>query len=412
MSKNMFEDLRKQIQDLHEQGLYKSERVLRGPQQAHINILPPEAAVEAAVERGAKPEAGHEVTNFCANNYLGLSNHPEIIEAAHRMMERRGYGLSSVRFICGTQDTHKELEAAVSRFLGTEDTLLYAACFDANGGLFEPLLGSEDAIVSDELNHASIIDAVRLCKAERYRYRHADMASLEEQLVAAKNARYRVVATDGVFSMDGDIAPLPEIVELAERYDALVMVDDSHATGYIGPNGRGSHEHFGLHGKIDLITTTFGKALGGASGGCTSGKREIIEYLRQRSRPYLFSNTLAPAVVGGTLRALELVEKDTGLKRKLEENIRRFRTAISQVGLDVLEGPTAIVPVMIYDEPTAVSMADRLLEKGIYVIGFTYPVVPKGKARIRVQVSAAHSAEDIDRAVNAFEEAARESGLL
>jgi glycine C-acetyltransferase len=327
-------------------------------------------------------------------------------------MQRRGYGLSSVRFICGTHDAHKALEEAVSRFLGTEDTLLYAACFDANGGVFEPLLGPEDAIISDELNHASIIDGVRLCKARRLRYRHADMASLEEQLRAAQDARYRIVATDGVFSMDGDIAPLPGIVELAGRYDALTMVDDCHATGYLGATGRGTAEYYGLEGKIDIITTTFGKALGGASGGCTSGRREIIELLRQRSRPYLFSNTLAPAIVGGTLRALELIESDTSLKERLEANVKRFRAGISQVGLDVLEGHTAIVPVMIYDEPTAVKMADLLLEKGIYVIGFTYPVVPKGTARIRVQLSAAHGEADIDRAVSAFAEAGRELGLV
>jgi glycine C-acetyltransferase len=396
----MLADIRSTVEELHEQGLYKSERIITTPQQARISVAPP----------GGGPE--REVINFCANNYLGLSNHPDIIAAAGDMMQRRGYGLSSVRFICGTHDAHKALEEAVSRFLGTEDTLLYAACFDANGGVFEPLLGPEDAIISDELNHASIIDGVRLCKARRLRYRHADMASLEEQLRAAQDARYRIVATDGVFSMDGDIAPLPGIVELAGRYDALTMVDDCHATGYLGATGRGTAEYYGLEGKIDIITTTFGKALGGASGGCTSGRREIIELLRQRSRPYLFSNTLAPAIVGGTLRALELIESDTSLKERLEANVKRFRAGISQVGLDVLEGPTAIVPVMIYDEPTAVKMADLLLEKGIYVIGFTYPVVPKGTARIRVQLSAAHGEADIDRAVSAFAEAGRELGLV
>ena len=400
MSKNMLDDIRETIADLREQGLYKSERVLHGPQQAHIQVARDDA------ESGSR-----EVINFCANNYLGLSNHPAIVAAASQMMQDRGYGLSSVRFICGTQDSHKELEAAVTRFLGTEDSLLYAAAFDANGGVFEPLLGPEDAIISDELNHASIIDGVRLCKAARYRYAHADAASLEEQLQAAAGARYRIIATDGVFSMDGDIAPLPEIVALAERYDALTMVDDCHATGYIGASGRGTAEYFGLEGRIDIITTTFGKALGGASGGCTSGRREIIELLRQRSRPYLFSNTLAPAIVGGSLAAIRVLEADLSFKEKLERNVTRFRSGIARVGLDVLDRPTAIVPVMVYDEPTAVQMADLLLEKGIYVIGFTYPVVPRGTARIRVQLSAAHSDDDIDRAIEAFAEAAGELEL-
>ena len=397
MSRRMLEDITKTLEELESQGLYKEERVITSPQSAEIRVTTP---------------GSREVINFCANNYLGLSNHPEIVEAAAEMMKKRGYGLSSVRFICGTQDTHKELEAAVSRFLGTEDTILYAAAFDANGGVFEPLLGKEDAIISDELNHASIIDGVRLCKAARYRYKHGDMDSLREQLEAAKDARYRVIATDGVFSMDGDIAPLPEIVELAEEYDALTMVDDCHATGYIGETGRGTWEHFGLRGKIDIITTTFGKALGGASGGCTSGRKEIIEILRQRSRPYLFSNTLAPAIVGGTLKALELIETDRSLKEKLEANVRRFRGGVSEIGLDVLQGPTAIVPVMLYDESTAVKMAEMLLEEGIYVIGFTYPVVPKGKARIRVQLSAAHTEEQIHRALKAFEKATKTLGLV
>jgi glycine C-acetyltransferase len=415
MSKNMLADIRSTISQLHEQGLYKSERVITTPQQSRIRVAPPPSegdAPGADAAAGAADAAGREVINFCANNYLGLSNHPAIIAGAKEMMDARGYGLSSVRFICGTQDAHKELEAAVSRFLGTEDTILYAACFDANGGVFEPLLGPDDAIISDELNHASIIDGVRLCKAKRLRYAHADMGSLEEQLRAARDARYRIIATDGVFSMDGDIAPLPGIVELAERYDALTMVDDCHATGYLGATGRGTAEYFGLEGKIDIITTTFGKALGGASGGCTSGRREIIELLRQRSRPYLFSNTLAPSIVGGTLRAIELIEEDTTLKERLDANVTRFRGAITKVGLDVLERPSAIVPVMVYDEPTAVKMADLLLEKGIYVIGFTYPVVPTGTARIRVQLSAAHSDEDIDRAVAAFAEVARELELV
>ncbi|MFP4301611.1 MAG: glycine C-acetyltransferase [Spirochaetaceae bacterium] len=399
MSRKMLEHITRTLGELESQGLYKQERIIASPQSAEISVR----------TSGSEPR---EVVNFCANNYLGLSNHPKIVKAASEMMERRGYGLSSVRFICGTQDTHKELEAAISRFLGTEDTILYAAAFDANGGVFEPLLGKEDAIISDELNHASIIDGVRLCKAARYRYKHADMDSLREQLEAAKDARYRLIATDGVFSMDGDMAPLPRIVELAEEYDALTMVDDCHATGYIGETGRGTWEHFGLQGKIDIITTTFGKALGGASGGCTSGRKEIIEMLRQRSRPYLFSNTLAPAIVGGTLKALELIETDRSLKEKLEANVRRFREGVTRIGLDVLQGPTAIVPVMLYDEPTAVKMAEMLLEEGIYVIGFTYPVVPKRKARIRVQLSAAHSEEQIDRAVTAFEKAARTLELL
>ncbi|MFP4330300.1 MAG: glycine C-acetyltransferase [Alkalispirochaetaceae bacterium] len=400
MSRRMLEDIAQTLEELEEQGLYKRERVITSPQSAQIDV-----AGRAGVG-GAR-----EVINFCANNYLGLSNHPEILRGAAETMERRGYGLSSVRFICGTQDIHKELEQSVSRFLGTEETILYAACFDANGGVFEPLLGPQDAIISDELNHASIIDGVRLCKAARYRYRHADMDSLREQLEAAGDARYRLIATDGVFSMDGDIAPLDKIVSLAREYDALVMVDDCHATGYIGPTGRGTWEHFGLEGEIDIITTTFGKALGGASGGCTSGRRQIIEILRQRSRPYLFSNTLAPAIVGGTLKAIELIEADRSLKERLEARVERFRTGVTSIGLDVLPGPTAIVPVMLYDEPTAVGMADALLKKGIYVIGFTYPVVPRGKARIRVQISAAHSEAQIDRALEAFREAAEELGL-
>lgn len=447
MSKRMLDDIEATLAQIRQAGLFKEERLITSPQSAHISVTDGASRASAADEvprgsgadevpggsggsasqegraaaEGRAPSEGHaaaegrapaEVINFCANNYLGLSDNPEIIEAASKMMRARGYGLSSVRFICGTQDVHKELEREMSRFLGTEETILYAATFDANGGLFEPLLGPDDAIISDALNHASIIDGVRLCKAQRFRYTHADMSSLEEQLQAASNARYRVIATDGVFSMDGDVAPLPEIVELSRRYDALTMVDDCHATGYLGASGRGTPESFGLTGEIDIITTTFGKALGGASGGCTSGRREIIELLRQRSRPYLFSNTLAPAVVGGTLKALEIARRDMSLKERLEENTRLFRSEIGKVGLDVPEGPTAIVPVMIYDEPTAVKMANSLLEKGIYVIGFTYPVVPKGTARIRVQLSAAHSRDDIHRAVTAFKEAAQELRLV
>lgn len=407
MSRNLLKDLTKTLEELEAQGLYKKERIITSPQSAEIRV----AAAGPNSESPPSQKGTREVINFCANNYLGLSNHPEIIKAASQMMVERGYGLSSVRFICGTQDIHKELEAAASRFLGTEDSILYAAAFDANGGVFEPLLGKEDAIISDELNHASIIDGVRLCKAGRYRYKHGDLDSLREQLEAAKEARYRIIATDGVFSMDGDIAPLPGIVELAEEYDALTMVDDCHATGYIGHTGRGTAEYFGLQGRIDIITTTFGKALGGASGGCTSGRKAIIEILRQRSRPYLFSNTLAPAIVGGTLKAIDLLERDTSLKERLEKNVHRFRSGVTKIGLDVMEGPTAIVPVMLYDEPTAVKMADKLLEEGIYVIGFTYPVVPKGKARIRVQLSAAHTEEQIDRALAAFRKIAGELGL-
>ncbi len=395
MSKNIINDLKGQFNELKDQGLFKEERIITSPQSADIEV-----------------STGKEVLNFCANNYLGLSNHPEVIKSAQETMEQWGYGLSSVRFICGTQQIHKELEKKVSAFLNTEDTILYAACFDANGGIFEPLLGAESAIISDELNHASIIDGVRLCKAARFRYRHSDMEELEDCLRQAQSSKYRIIATDGVFSMDGDIAKLIEICDLAEQYDALVMVDDSHATGYIGKTGRGTYEHFGLEKKIDLITTTFGKALGGAMGGCTSGRRELIEMLRQRSRPYLFSNSLAPAIVGGTLKVLEMLTESTELQDKVTKNASYFRTKMLDAGFTIVPGDTAIVPVMLYDEPLALKMADLMLEEGIYVIGFAYTVVPKGKARIRVQLSAAHEKEHLDKAVSAFIKVGKELNVI
>ena len=385
MSKKILEDLKNQFEKLKGEGLYKNERIITSSQSAEITI-----------------SGGSKVLNFCANNYLGLSNNPDVIKAARETMEQWGYGLSSVRFICGTQQLHKELEQKVSEFLKTEDTILYAACFDANGGVFEPLLGAESAIISDELNHASIIDGVRLCKAARYRYKHSDMAELEKCLQESQGSKYRIIATDGVFSMDGDIARLPEICALADKYDALVMVDDSHATGYIGKQGRGTFEHFGLEDKVDLITTTFGKALGGAMGGCTSGRKELIEMLRQRSRPYLFSNSLAPAIAGGTLKVLEMLSASTTLQKKTMVNANYFRQKMLDAGFTIVPGDTAIVPVMLYSEPLALKMADLMLNEGIYVIGFAYPVVPKGKARIRVQLSAAHEKEDLDKAIEAF----------
>lgn len=379
------QDLSQTLLELKEQGLYKTERIITSSQSSQISV------------------AGNQlVLNFCANNYLGLANHPEIVKAAQETMNTWGFGLSSVRFICGTQQIHKELEHKMSEFLGTEDTILYCAAFDANGGIFEPLLGDDSTIISDELNHASIIDGVRLCKAQRARYKHSDMAELETCLKEAQSSKYRLVVTDGVFSMDGDLARLPEIVQLCEKYDALVMVDDSHASGYIGKTGRGTAEHFGLLGKIDIITTTFGKALGGGNGGCTSGKKEIIEMLRQRSRPYLFSNTLAPATVGATLKVLELLTESAELPGRTMENANYFRGKMEAAGFDLVKGTTAIVPVMLYDAPLAVKFADELLKEGIYVIGFVFPVVPKGKARIRVQLSAAHTKEQIDQAVDAF----------
>ncbi|HNX79167.1 MAG TPA: glycine C-acetyltransferase [Prolixibacteraceae bacterium] len=373
------------LESLKEQGLYKTERIITSAQGAEITLA-----------------SGERALNFCANNYLGLANHPDVVKAAQEMMKQWGFGLSSVRFICGTQQIHKTLEERVSRFLGTEDTILYCAAFDANGGVFEPLLGEDCAIISDALNHASIIDGVRLCKAQRFRYAHSDMAELEKCLQEAQQAAYRVVVTDGVFSMDGDICKLPEIVALCEKYESLVMVDDSHATGYIGPTGRGTAEYYGLTGKVDIITTTFGKAMGGGNGGCTSGRKEIIEWLRQRSRPYLFSNTLAPATVGATLKAIDLLEESPALPNSVMVKAKRFREGMEAAGFDLVRGNTAIIPVMIYDEPKAISFADELLKEGIYVIGFVFPVVPRGKARIRVQISAAHSEEQIDRAIEAF----------
>jgi glycine C-acetyltransferase len=389
------QELQQTLAELKEEGLYKSERVLASPQSGTIEV-----------------GQGRRVINFCANNYLGLADNPDIVKAAQQTMQEWGYGLSSVRFICGTQQIHKDLEKKVSQFLGTEDTLLYAACFDANGGVFEPLIGPEDAIISDALNHASIIDGVRLTKSQRYRYAHSDMDDLERVLQEAEAAPRRIICTDGVFSMDGDIARLNKICDLADRYAALVLVDDSHATGYIGPGGKGTPAYYGVQERVDIITTTFGKALGGASGGCTSGRKEIIEMLRQRSRPYLFSNTLAPAVVGGTLKALELVEQNPDLPGRTLENAEYFKEHMRSAGFDLVPGETAIVPVMLYDAPKAIEMADKLLQEGIYVIGFVYPVVPKGQARIRVQLSAAHSRTEIDKAVAAFTKVGREMGII
>ncbi len=389
------ERLAAEVERLRADSLFKEERVIAGPQGAHIRVEP-----------------GREVLNFCANNYLGLANHPAILAAAHRALEDHGFGLASVRFICGTQDLHKALEARIARFLGMEDAILYSSCFDANGGLFETLLDEQDAVISDTLNHASIIDGIRLCKARRYRYRHADMADLESQLREASDARTRLIATDGVFSMDGDIAPLAAITELARRHDALVMVDDSHATGFVGQRGRGSPEHCGVEGRIDILTSTLGKALGGGSGGFVAASREIVAILRQRSRPYLFSNTLAPAVAGAGIAAFDLLEEADALRARLVENTRRFRERMTAAGFDIKPGTHPIVPVMLYESDLAQRMSAALLDLGIYVIGFFYPVVPKGAARIRVQLSAAHSPADIDQAVEAFVTAGRRLGVL
>lgn len=374
-----------QLDEIRAAGLYKRERVLAGPQRARIQVVD-------------RPE----VLNFCANNYLGLANHPEVIAAAHQALDRWGYGLASVRFICGTQDLHKQLERKLSEFLGTEDTILYSSCFDANGGLFETLLSADDAVLSDELNHASIIDGIRLSKARRLRYKNNDMEDLESKLGEAADARFRLIATDGVFSMDGILANLPGICELADKHDALVMVDDSHAVGFMGPGGRGTPEHHGVMGRVDLVTGTLGKALGGASGGYTTGRREIIELLRQRSRPYLFSNTLAPPIVGASLKAIDLIAESGELRRRLMENTRRFRRGMTDRGFAIVPGEHPIVPVMLGDAALASRMADALLERGIYVIAFSYPVVPQGKARIRVQLSAVHSAADVEFALEAF----------
>ena len=389
--------LEKELQEIREAGLFKKERIITSPQGPVIRI-----------------STGEEVLNFCANNYLGLSSHPEVVQAAKDTLDSHGFGMSSVRFICGTQDIHKELEATIAGFYGTEDTILYAAAFDANGGVFEPLLGPEDAIISDSLNHASIIDGVRLCKAKRYRYANADMQDLEKQLAQANSdgARFKIIVTDGVFSMDGLLAPLDEICDLAEAYDALVMIDECHATGFIGETGIGTLEEKGVLGRIDIITGTLGKALGGAMGGYTTGKKEIIEMLRQRSRPYLFSNSLAPAIVGASIKVFEILARDRSLKKKLDENTAYFKNGMKQSGFDIIDGDSAIVPVMLYDAKLSQNMADRLLQKGIYVIGFFYPVVPKGKARIRVQLSAAHSREHLDKAITAFTEVGKELGVI
>lgn len=388
------QELEKTLASIREDGLYKSERVISTPQDAHIRVAQSEP-----------------VLNMCANNYLGLSDHPEVIKAAQSGLDNWGYGLSSVRFICGTQEIHKTLENKLSQFLGTEDTILYTSCFDANGGLFETLLTAEDAIISDELNHASIIDGVRLCKAQRFRYKNNNMQDLEEQLKAASSARFRMIATDGVFSMDGYIANLPAICDLADKYDALVMVDDSHSVGFMGPHGKGTHEFHDVMDRVDILTGTMGKALGGASGGYTSGRKEIIELLRQRSRPYLFSNSVAPAIVTASIKALDLLTESTALRDKLEANTKHFRAGISQVGFDVLPGEHPIVPIMLGDASLAAQVADALLQKGIYVIGFSFPVVPKGKARIRTQISAAHSIEDLDFAIEKFREVKQELGI-
>jgi len=382
-----------QLAQIEADGLRKPERIIASPQAAHIQ------------------SGGKDVLNFCANNYLGLSSHPRVIAAAKAALDERGYGLSSVRFICGTQDRHKELEAAVSTFLGTDDTILYSSCFDANGGLFETLLGEEDAIISDALNHASIIDGIRLCKAERHRYEHDDLNDLEAKLKATQGKRLRMIATDGVFSMDGDIGRIDQICDLAERYGAMVMVDDSHATGFVGNTGRGSAELRDCLDRVDVFTSTLGKALGGAAGGFTSGKREVVDLLRNRSRPYLFSNSLPPPIVGGSLEAIKLVSESTALRDKLETNTLRFRGGMTKAGMSIRPGTHAIVPVMLGDARLAADMAQRLLGHGIYVIGFSFPVVPKGQARIRVQLSAAHSEADVDRAVTAFIAVAGELGL-
>jgi glycine C-acetyltransferase len=378
-------DLVKTIGEIREAGLYKSERVIATPQNAAVRV-----------------GQGDEVLNFCANNYLGLADHPKLIEAAKKALDEWGFGMASVRFICGTQEPHKELERKLSEFLGTDDTILYSSCFDANGGLFETLLGAEDAIISDELNHASIIDGVRLSKARRYRYKNRDMEDLERQLKDSSDARYRLIATDGVFSMDGYLAPLDEICDLAERYNALVMVDDSHAVGFTGPTGRGTPELFGVQDRVDIVTGTLGKALGGASGGYTSGRKEIVELLRQRSRPYLFSNSLAPSITAAAVAALDLLSSSSELLTRLRENTELFRRRMTEEGFDLLPGEHPIIPVMIGDAAEAARLADLLLEQGIYVIGFSYPVVPHGKARIRTQMSAAHSLDDVNRAVDAF----------
>lgn len=387
--------LQAQLNEIEENGLFKKERVIVTPQGASVKV-----------------QDGKEVIIFCANNYLGLSSHPKVVEGAKKALDSHGYGMSSVRFICGTQDIHKTLEKKIATFLGQEDTILYAAAFDANGGVFEPLFGEEDAIISDELNHASIIDGVRLCKAQRYRYKNCDMADLEEQLKKAQAQRYRIIVTDGVFSMDGFVAPLDKICDLADKYNALVMVDESHASGFIGKTGRGTVELKNVMNRVDIITGTLGKALGGAMGGFTTGKKEVIEILRQRSRPYLFSNSLAPSIVGASIAVFDMLSETTELRDKLEYNINYFKKGLKQIGLEFKEGDSAIVPVMLYDAKLSQVFADKLLQEGIYVIGFFYPVVAKGQARIRVQLSAAHTQEHLDKALKAFEKVGKELGVI
>ncbi|MEZ4949288.1 MAG: glycine C-acetyltransferase [Saprospiraceae bacterium] len=395
MFDNVRASLQEEIEEIKSSGLFKKERIIVTPQSAEIDAQP-----------------GGHVLNFCANNYLGLSSHPEVIKAAKEAIDSHGYGMSSVRFICGTQDIHKELERKTADFLGMEDAILYAAAFDANGGLFEPLLGPEDAIISDELNHASIIDGIRLCKAARYRYKNSDMADLEEKLKEAQGARRRMIFTDGVFSMDGTIAKLDQICDLAEKYDAMVGIDECHSTGFMGKTGRGTHEMKGVMDRIDIVTGTYGKALGGASGGFTAARKEIVDILRQRSRPYLFSNTVAPSIVGGSLRVLDLLSSSTALRDKLEDNTKYFRAEMTAAGFDIIPGEHPIVPIMLYDAVVAQNFASKLLDEGIYVIGFFYPVVPKGKARIRVQVSAGHEMEHLQKAVKAFTKVGKELGVI
>lgn len=394
MNEKLVKRLAGELAEIKAAGLYKTERIIESPQGAEITVN------------------GKTVLNFCANNYLGLSSHPKVIEAVKKYVDHRGYGMSSVRFICGTQDIHKDLEEKISAFLGTEDTILYVAAFDANGGVFEPLYNEQDAIISDELNHASIIDGVRLCKAQRYRYKHNNMADLEEKLKESQSLRNRIIVTDGSFSMDGTIAQLDKIVELAQKYDAAVMIDESHSSGFLGKTGRGTHEYRGVMGKIDIITGTLGKALGGASGGFTSGRKEVIEMLRQRSRPYLFSNTLAPGIVGASIAVLDLLSETTELRDKLEYNTKYFRSKMTEAGFDIRPGDHPIVPIMLYDAVIAQNFAARLLEEGIYVIGFFYPVVAKGQARIRVQLSAAHEQHHLDKAIAAFAKIGKELGVL
>jgi len=394
MNEKFVERIQTEVAEIKKAGLYKNERIINGDQGAEITVN------------------GKTVLNFCANNYLGLSSHPKTIEAAHKYIDSHGYGMSSVRFICGTQDIHKELEQKLAQFLGTEDTILYAAAFDANGGVFEPLFNEEDAIISDTLNHASIIDGVRLCKAQRYRYEHNNMQDLEEKLKEASGLRSRIIVTDGVFSMDGSIAQLDKICDLADKYDAIVLIDECHASGFMGKTGRGTHEHRGVMGRIDIITGTLGKALGGASGGFTSGRKEIIDMLRQKSRPYLFSNTLAPSITGASIAVLNMLSETTALRDKLENNTVYFRTKMTEAGFDIKPGEHPIVPIMLYDSVLAAKFADALLQEGVYVIGFFFPVVPKGQARIRVQISAAHEQQHLDTAIAAFKKIGKELGVL